>query len=73
MMYIYIHLKKVYSNKCDNMRKRYRVRATIGGYRKTTDKYWYKKRLAQKYADETNYYTYRANARVVIDSNKQKR
>lgn len=50
---------------------RYRVRATIRGKRKTTDKYWNKKRLAQKYADATNDNHFHANARVVKD-NKDK-
>lgn len=50
---------------------RYRVRATIRGKRKTTDKYWNKKRLAQKYADDTNKNHYHARARVVKDNKKK--
>ena len=50
---------------------RYRVRATIRGKRKTTDKYWNKKRLAQKYADDTNKNHLHARARVVKDSGQK--
>lgn len=44
---------------------RYRVRATIRGKRILTDKYWNKRKLAQKYADETNKNNYHARARVI--------
>lgn len=44
---------------------RYKVRATFRGKRIITTKYWFKKRLAQDFADNSNFYYPKANARVV--------
>jgi hypothetical protein len=48
----------------------YRVTATMNGKRMAFPRMWMVKRVAQKYADETNTYLQGANARVVKDSEK---